>query len=71
MRGRGVVHGDDCTRNMRVEMRNGKLERVCWIDFGRAEVVGDEGRSIEWTEGDHGDELEAKSEESEDKESGY
>ena len=47
MRGRGVVHGDDCTRNMRVEMRNGKLERVCWIDFGRAEVVGDEGRSIE------------------------
>ena len=43
MRARGVVHGDVSLRNMRVSMKEGKVDRVWWIDLGDAMLCDDVG----------------------------
>ena len=42
MRARGVVHGDVALRNMRVSMKEGKVDRVWWIDLGDAMLCDDD-----------------------------
>ena len=43
MRAHGVIHGDVSLRNMRVSMKEGKVDRVWWIDLGEARLCDSTG----------------------------
>ena len=69
MRARGVVHGDANLTNVRASMREGKIDRVWWIDLGDAIVcdsIGDRRQGS--AESCNSEAPEAKSEESDENE---
>ena len=50
-----VVHYDSAARNTRVEMRDGKIDRVWWVDLGDACEIDEEAGKVRDAEGYRGD----------------